>query len=149
VDYETQSNGSFWGGVVKGIIAVMCVLSASVYGFDSKEKNKQAQYEVYCSKANELRRYWLSDDVKTNYAILVGSHWIWVQDFYDALAKQVPSEYAALMGNLADLELHCETMIPPSLHEHRKICVNMIQFFLKSYWDDLSVASHEERKDFK
>jgi hypothetical protein len=143
------------GGGVKGIIAVVCMLSASVCAGDKAgdvlclNKVSQLKYENYCSKAGELRVYWHLAETKDRYALMVGAHWLCLQDFYEVLVECIPTKYAELSGDLVALQSACERMIPSWGSVPHTTYIQMIEFFLLSYRDGISMASVEGHKDFK
>jgi hypothetical protein len=141
----------FWG-IMKNVIVVVCVLSASIYAADKAETAGEVSlehYEYSCGKADALRAYWSLPATKQDYSISVAPHWVFMQDFYGALVRCVPTQYAALRGDLAQLQQACERMIPCWGDVPRESYIQMIEFFLSSYQGEMNAGSDIESKEFK
>lgn len=143
---------------MKGVIAVACMLSASVCAADKAamaegvlrlNKEPHPKYENYCSKAGELRAYWSLAETKKTYSISFGPGWVYAEDFYEALVGCVPTKYAELEGDLEALKSACVRMIPLWGYVPSTSYIQMIEFFLNSYRDERGLVSIEEHKDFK
>jgi hypothetical protein len=130
-------------------VSVCAADKTAIAGHESSLEVSQLKYENYCSKAGELRAYWRLPEIKDTYALRVGAHWLCLQDFYEVLVTCIPIKYEELGGDLVALQSACERMIPSWGSVPRANYIQVIDFFLLSYRDEIGMASVEEHKDFK